>query len=159
MVALFTLVFALSGCGVGGSDREVGSFANDLTGNAIRVDALADPLVPGVVCHLSYFERSVVDRALQGNWFEDPSNAAVACQRTGPIDISRAPPASEGAEVFSERQGAFFRTIALRRIVDVRNRTIVYVAHGRELVQGSAKMAMSTVLLTPEEVATAGTAQ
>ena len=32
--------------------------------------AVADPDVQGVTCHLAYFDRSVIDRLQQGNWFE-----------------------------------------------------------------------------------------
>ena len=44
---------------------------------------------------------------------------------------------------------------AVRRILDLQNRSIVYVSHSRELVQGSAKLDISTIALTPQEVATA----
>jgi CreA protein len=43
-------VLALAACG----DREgsVGEFSNDLLGNEIMVEALPDPDIPGVVCHV-----------------------------------------------------------------------------------------------------------
>ena len=72
--------------------EEVGRVGVDWTGNDIIVDAVADPQVQGVTCHLAYFSRSVVDRLSQGNWFEDPSNSAIECAQTGPItlgDISK----------------------------------------------------------------------
>ena len=66
---------------------EVGSFTNDWTGNEIVVEAIEDPKVQGVTCHISHFERGVIDRLRKGNWFEDPSNASIACLQTGPIVI------------------------------------------------------------------------
>src|SRR5262245_11543646 len=76
----------LAACG----DREgsVGEFSNDFLGNEIMVEALHDPALPNVVCHVSYFDRSALDRLRQGNWFENPSNSAVTCQRIGAIDLS-----------------------------------------------------------------------
>jgi CreA protein len=60
-----------------------------------------------------------------------------------------------GEEIFSQRQSLFFKNVALRRIVDLENLSIVYVSHSREIVEGSAKIDVSTVALTPQEVAAA----
>ena len=67
--------------------QEVGRVGVDWVGNDIIVEAFRDPKVPGVTCHLAYFERSLIDRLSQGNWFEDPSNSSIACRQTGPITI------------------------------------------------------------------------
>jgi CreA protein len=144
----------LGACG----DREgsVGEFSNDLLGNEIMVEALRDPEIPNVVCHVSYFDRSVLDRLRQGNWFENPSNSAVSCQRIGPIDLSSLNGERSGEEIFSQRQSLFFKNVALRRIVDLENRSLVYVSHSREIIEGSAKIDMSTIALTDAEVAAAG---
>lgn len=150
---LFSLCL-LSSCGQK-SEREVGSFSNDFLGNAIKIEALPDPAIPSVICHVAYFERSFFDRARQGNWFEDPSNTSVSCQRTGPIDLKGVSLDKSGEEIFSQRQSLFFKRTALRRILDLDHRTILYVSHSREVIEGSAKMSMSSVLLTPEEAASA----
>lgn len=151
-VAALALLLTLGACSRD-THREVGRVNNDLMGNSIRIDALPDPRLPNVVCHMAQFERSALDRARQGNWFEDPSNSAVTCQRTGPVDLSGVPLGHGGEEIFSERQSLFFKRTALRRIVDLDHRTILYVAHSREVIEGSAKMSISSVLLTPDEVA------
>lgn len=57
--------------------QEVGRVGVDWVGNDIVVEAFADPKVSGVTCHIAYFDRSVIDRLQQGNWFEDPSFSAV----------------------------------------------------------------------------------
>ena len=147
------LALALGACG----DREgsVGEFSNDLLGNEIMVEALHDPEIPNVVCHMTYFDRSTLDRLRQGNWFENPSNSAVSCQRIGPITFDGVDMDRSGEEIFSQRQSLFFKNVALRRIVDVENQSILYVSHSRELVEGSAKIDISTVALTPEEAAAA----
>lgn len=146
-------VLTLAACG----DREgsVGEFSNDFLGNEIMVEALPDPEIAGVVCHVAYFDRSALDRLRQGNWFENPSNSAVSCQRIGPIDISGVSTARSGEEVFSQRQSLFFKNVAVRRIIDLENSSIVYVSHSREIVEGSAKIDLSSVPLTPQEVAAA----
>lgn len=150
LLALLTL----AACG-DNNKREVGSFSNDVLGNAIKIEALPDPKLPSVVCHMASFERSVLDRARQGNWFEDPSNSAVTCQRTGPINLAGVDLDRNGEEIFNERASLFFKRVALRRIVDLDNRAILYVSHGREVIEGSAKMSISSVQLTAEEVAAA----
>ena len=150
--AVAVMALGLSACGRGGD--QVGSFSNDLLGNEIAIEALHDPEIPNVVCHLSYFDRSFLDRIRQGNWFEDPSNSAVSCQRIGPLTLEGVDLDNSGEEIFNQRASLLFKRLALRRVVDLDNRTILYVAHSRELVEGSAKISMSSVTLTPEEAAT-----
>lgn len=147
------LALALAACG--DRNSSVGEFSNDLSGNEIMIEAFADPAIPNIVCHVAYFDRSFLDRMQQGNWFENPSNSSVSCQRIGPIDLSGIRTTRSGEEIFNQRQSLFFKNTAVRRIVDLENRSIVYVSHSRELVQGSAKLDISTVALTAEEAATA----
>lgn len=144
---------ALAACG----DREgsVGEFSNDFLGNEIMVEALHDPALPNVVCHVSYFDRSALDRLRQGNWFENPSNSAVTCQRIGPINLAGIDFDRSGEEIFSQRQSLFFKNVAVRRIVDLENSSIVYVSHSREIIEGSAKIDITSVALLPAEVAAA----
>jgi len=141
--------------GCGNHRGDVGAFHNDLLGNEIKVEAFNDPAIPGVVCHVAYFDRSVLDRLRQGNWFENPSNSSVSCTRTGPISVAGVRSTHAGQEVFSQRQSLFFKNVAVRRIVDLDHSTLVYVSHSRELIEASAKIDMSTITLTPQEVAAA----
>ena len=104
---------------------------------------------------MTYFDRSVIDRLRQGNWFEDPSNTSIACQRIGPVDLSHVSLRKSGTEVFAQRQSLFFKKVAVRRILDLPNRSVLYVSHSREIIEGSAKMSLSTVALTDEDLATA----
>ncbi|MFC7292928.1 CreA family protein [Hirschia litorea] len=142
--------FSLSACG--NDSQEVGEFKNDLAGNEIKIEALRDPKIPGVVCHFTHFDRGVWDRLGKGNWFEDPSNSSIDCQRSGPINLNNAKLSKSGEEVFSQRQSLFFKNVAVRRIIDLDNRAILYVVYSRKLVDGSAKMSLSTVALTEAEV-------
>ncbi|MCX7358967.1 MAG: CreA family protein [Alphaproteobacteria bacterium] len=149
-----SMTLALAACG-GDRDSQVGEFSNDLLGNEIMVEALPDPGIPGVVCHVAYFDRSMLDRIRQGNWFENPSNSAVSCQRIGTINLAGIDSSRSGEEIFNQRTSLFFKNTAIRRILDLQNHSILYVSHSRELVEGSAKMDISSVPLTDAEIATA----
>jgi CreA protein len=127
--------------------EDVGRFSNDWTGNGMVVEAFADPKVTGVTCHLVRFDRSVIDRLTKGNWFENPSNSAISCERTGPIVIGKIATGPRGEDVFSARLSLFFKSMAVRRIYDQKNDTLVYVAYSRQVKDASAKMALSTVPL------------
>jgi CreA protein len=137
---------------------EVGSFSNDWSGNEIVVEAIEDPEVQGVTCHIAHFERGLIDRLRKGNWFEDPSNASIACRQTGPIVIGDIERDEEGEEVFNERKSLVFKKLAVRRIYDEAHQTLVYVIYSREVVEGSAKMNISTVALHGADVTWASAA-
>ena len=152
MVSILAATFALTVGACGKSSREVGEFSNDISGNDIRIEVLPDEEVAGVICHIARFDRSMIDRASKGNWFENPSNSSISCQRTGVIDLSKADRDGDGEEIFSQRASQFLKRAAIRRIVDVENKTLIYVSYSREVVEGSAKMSLSTILLTDEEL-------
>lgn len=128
-------------------DMVVGRFSNDWTGNGLEVQAVEDPKVKGVTCHLVDFDRSLLDRVTKGNWFEDPSNASIACRRTGAILVGDIDLSQKGEEVFSERKSLIFKSIAIRRIYDRANDTLVYVVYSRQVKDASAKMSISSVPL------------
>jgi CreA protein len=127
--------------------EQVGSFTNDWSGNGISVEAVADPKIKGVTCHVASFDRSFFDRLSKGNWFEDPSNSSIACRQTAPISIGDIDLSSRGEEVFSERKSLIFKSIAVRRIYDKASDTLVYVAYSRQVKDASAKMSVSTIAL------------
>ncbi|SHE48446.1 CreA protein [Loktanella atrilutea] len=128
----------------------VGKVGVDWVGNDIVIEAVHDPKVQGVTCHLAYFDRSIIDRLSNGNWFEDPSNSSIACRQTGPIVIGDIDRSKDGENVFQERQSIILKSIRIKRIFDEANNTLIYLAHANELTQGSAKMSISTVpLYTP----------
>jgi CreA protein len=129
--------------------QEVGRVGVDWVGNDIVIEAFADPEVAGVTCHIAYFDRSVIDRLQQGNWFEDPSFSAVDCSQTGPIKVGSIDTGPSGESVFSEGRSLVFKSLRVTRIYDAANRTLIYLAHASELTQGSGKMAISTIQLPP----------
>ena len=148
LVALVAAAPALAASQV----EEVGSFRNDWTGNSIVVDAIGDPKIEGITCHITHFDRSVLDRLAKGNWFVDPSNSSIACRQTGPITIGDINTGPKGEEVFSERLSLIFKSLAVRRIFDKKNDTLIYVIYSRQVKDASAKMAISTVPLFRSEV-------
>ncbi|MBB4953234.1 CreA protein [Agrobacterium vitis] len=130
----------------------IGKVGVDWTGNDIVVEAVADPQVKGVTCHVTYFDRSIIDRLHKGNWFEDPSNNSIACRQTGPIEIGEIDLSKSGEEVFRQGRSLIWKTLVVNRIYDKANDTLVYLIHSRQVVDGSAKMGISTVPLFNQTV-------
>lgn len=145
----WTILGVLGGLLLGGAAaaEKIGEIGVDFLGNDIVVEAIADPKVKGVTCHVAYFERGVIDRISKGNWFEDPSNSSLACRQTGPIVIGDIDLDEAGESVFRQRQSLIFKAVYVRRIYDRSTDTLVYLAHAREIADGSAKMSISTVPL------------
>ncbi|MGR3322048.1 MAG: CreA family protein [Pseudooceanicola sp.] len=146
--ALAILIAAAPACA-----EEIGEVGVDWIGNDIVVEAIADPKVDGVTCHVAYFERGLIDRLSKGNWFEDPSNASIACRQTGPIRIGDIDRDADGEDVFRTSRSIILKSLRVKRIWDEKNRTLVYLAHAAELTDGSAKLAISTVPLYGAELA------
>jgi len=144
-----TLAVTLAACG---DSREVGSVGVDWTGNDIAIDALADPEVDGIVCHLAYFNRSFIDRVSQGNWFEDPSYSALDCSVVGPVTIGDIATKGGGEEIFKEGRSLVWKSLRVTRIYDADNKSLIYLAHAREIQQGSGKMSLSVIPLNTEQV-------
>jgi len=142
-------MFGLAAC----SDRDqVGQVGVDWTGNDIAIEAVADPEVDGVVCHVAYFNRSLIDRLQQGNWFEDPSYSAIDCAANGPLTIGDINLNAGGEEIFRQGRSLIFKSLRVSRIYDPANRALVYLAHARELQQGSGKMSLSVIPLSAQPV-------
>ncbi|MEM5501026.1 CreA family protein [Ahrensia kielensis] len=132
--------------------EEVGEVSVDWLGNDIVIEAVSDPDVEGVTCHISYFDRGIIDRLQKGNWFEDPSNSSIACRQTGPIKVGKIELDEDGEEVFKQRRSIIWKQLVVKRIYDKKNDTLIYLSHSRQVQEGSAKMSMSTVPLYGAEV-------
>ena len=125
--------------------EQVGRVGVDWVGNDIIIESVPDPKVQGVTCHLAYFDRSLIDRLSNGNWFEDPSYSAVDCVQTGPITLGDIDRGRDGETVFSERQSLILKSLRITRIYDEANNALIYLAHANELTQGSGKMSLSVI--------------
>ncbi len=144
------LALPLAACG--NNSNDVGSVGVDWTGNDISVEAVADPEVDGVVCHVAYFNRSFIDRLQQGNWFEDPSYSAVDCTAQGPITIGDIATGKGGEEIFRQQRSLIWKSLRVTRIYDAENSALVYLAHARQVQLGSGKMSLSVVPLDDTQV-------
>lgn len=152
LVALSALLLTgLAACGKNDS-KQVASVGVDWTGNDISIEAVADPDVKGVVCHLAYFNRSIIDKLQQGNWFEDPSYSAIDCNAEGPITIGRISLAAGGEEIFKEQRSLVWKSLRVNRVYDKDNNSLIYLAHAREVQLGSGKMSLSVVPLNGANV-------
>lgn len=132
--------------------EKVGEVGVDWLGNDIIIEAISDPEVDGVTCHVSYFERGVIDRLQKGNWFEDPSDSSIACRQTGPIRIGDIDLSKDGEEVFNQGISLIWKQQVVNRIYDRKNETLIYLSHSRQVQDGSAKMSISTVPLYGQQV-------
>ena len=132
--------------------EEVGKVGVDWLGNDIIVEAIKDPKVGGVTCHVSYFDRGIIDRLHKGNWFEDPSDSSISCRQTGPITIGDIDKSEAGEEVFKQGIGLIWKKQVVNRIYDKANETLIYLSHSRQVQNGSAKMSVTTVPLYGQNV-------
>ncbi len=151
LFSMFAVVALATAAGPA-SAQQVGEVGVDWLGNDIIVEAVKDPKVEGVTCHVSYFDRGVIDRLQKGNWFEDPSDTAISCQQTGPIKIGDIDLDEGGEEIFKQGISLIWKEQVVNRIYDKANDTLIYLAHSRQVQDGSAKMSMTTVPLFGQEV-------
>ena len=140
------LVLAITGV-AGCSDSEVGDVSLGLfTTKDIKIDALVDPIVTGVTCHISSIEADLD--------FSDPSDSAIACRQTGPItaemlaNIDKSP---SGDVIFRKSKSVFFKNMKLRRIYDEESKTLMYLSYSTKETSGSYKHSLSTVPLWETE--------
>jgi CreA protein len=136
---LFTLVLAMTAC----SDSEVGDISLGLfTTKDIKLDALQDPVVTGVTCHISSIEADLD--------FSDPSDSSIACRQTGEITlamINLIDKSASGDVVFKKSKSIFFKNMKVRRIFDHASQTLMYISYSTKETSGSYKHSLSTVPL------------
>src|SRR5690242_21938807 len=127
------LALLLAACG-NNNAQDVGKITVDWTGNDVVIEAVEDPEVAGVVCHVAYFNRSLIDRLQQGNWFEDPSYSAIDCAVSAPqVTIGNINLGPGGDEIFKQQRSLIFKSLRITRVYDKANNTLLYLAHAREL--------------------------
>ena len=149
---LITSGFALLNFSSSVSADEVGDVNVDWLGGDIKIEAIEDPKVKGITCHVSYFDRGIIDRVRNGEIFSDPSNSSVSCSQTGPIVIGDIEKDDGGENVFSKRTSLVWKSLKVTRVYDEENKTLIYLSHATEVQNGSAKMDISTVPLYGQDV-------
>lgn len=107
----------------------------------VCVEAFHDPKVPGVTCHVSQARTGGVSGSL--GLAQDPSQFSLACRQTGPISLPARMPKEE--TVFSEDTSILFKETRILRLWDEKNRTLVYLAISRKLIEGAPANSISTV--------------
>lgn len=155
LAALCLPLALLAACG-GPRGGEVAEINNDWTGNEIKIESFEDEKVNGVTCHMAHFDRGVIDRLRKGDWFENPSNGSIDCAVTGPVTVGDISKRKGGEEVFRQRQSIIFKKLAVRRVWDEDNQTLVYLVYSRKIIDGSAKMSIATVSLAGADVTWGG---
>lgn len=133
------LVLMLTGC----DGNEVGDVSLGVfTTKDIKLDAFSDPVVTGVTCHVSSIEANLD--------LSDPSDSSIACRQTGPITsdmIAEIDKSKNGEVLFTKSKSIFFKAMKIRRILDVENQTLMYLAYSTKETSGSFKHSLSTVPL------------
>ena len=129
----------LSGC----SDNEVGDVSLGLfTTKDIKIDSLTDPDIPGVTCHVASIEANLS--------LADPSDSSIACRQTGditPAMLADIDMSDSGEVIFRKSKSVLFKNMKIRRILDKKSQTLMYLAYSTKETSGSFKHSLSTVPL------------
>lgn len=138
-MALALVALLLSGC----DKNEVGDVSLGMfTTKDIKIEVLADPLVPGVTCHMSNIVANLN--------LADPSDMSISCRQTGEITpemIAAINKSKSGEVVFKKSKSIFLKSLKIRRIYDEKSQSLLYLAYSTKETTGSYKHAMSTVPL------------
>lgn len=139
LAAAMLVCLAIAAC----SDNEVGDVSLGIfTTKDIKLDALQDPIVTGVTCHISSIEADLD--------LSDPSDSSIACRQTGEITaqmIALIDKSDSGDVVFKKSKSIFFKNMKVRRIFDAESQTLMYVSYSTKETSGSYKHSLSTVPL------------
>ena len=111
----------------------------------VCVESFGDPKVPGVTCHVSQARTGGVSGSF--GLAQDPSQFSLACRQTGPIALPEKLP--KEATVFTEDTSIFFKETRVIRLWDEANRTLIYLAISRKLIEGAPANSISTVPVMP----------
>jgi CreA protein len=111
----------------------------------VCVESFNDPKIRGVTCHVSQAKTGGISGTF--GLAEDPSAFSLACRQTGPIVL----PAKLNKEenVFTEDTSVLFKETRVVRLWDEKNRTLVYLAISRKLIEGAPANSISTVPVMP----------
>lgn len=133
------LLLTLAAC----DKNEVGDVSLGVfTTKDIKLDAIVDPVVTGVTCHVSSIEANLN--------LSDPSDSSIACRQTGPISaamIAQIDKSKNGEVLFTKSKSVFFKSMKIRRIFDADNQTLMYLSYSTKETSGSFKHSLSTVPL------------
>ncbi|TEW54429.1 catabolite regulation protein CreA [Psychromonas sp. RZ22] len=139
LLLLIIVFFVLRGC----SSDNVGDVSLGIfTTKDIKIEALTDPEVPGVTCHIS---NIVADLN-----FTDPSDSSISCRQTGEIThqmLANIDRSKGGEQVFKKSQSILFKSLKINRIYDESTLSLIYIAFSTQEFNGNYQHSMSTVPL------------
>lgn len=145
----FVLLAALAAFSVSAAAETIGCVTTEwkLLGanHKVCVESFSDPKIPGVTCHVSQARTGGISGSL--GLAQDPSQFSLACRQTGPIALPEKLP--KDAVVFSEDTSILFKETRVVRMWDEKNRTLVYLAISRKLIEGAPANSISTVPVMP----------
>lgn len=134
---------------VGASGEEIGKVDTKLRplspDDSIKIEAVEDPDVEGVVCYVSRSEVGGYSGAL--GIAEDTSEASIDCRQVGPIVIKNA--FKPGQSTFRERRSLIFKSLRVIRFCDTKHNSIVYLVYSERLIDGSPKNSIAAVPIRP----------
>lgn len=144
----FAFLFILSAQSFASDSREIGEISTGFKligpNHKIIVTAFEDPKVKGITCYVARPRTGGIKGGL--GLAEDPSLASVSCAQTGPVSYSKAVSKDEdGEQVFDESRSIIFKTLDVKRLVDVQNGTLVYVVRTSRIIEGSPDTSVSVV--------------
>lgn len=158
------LLLALSvGQAYASDSREIGavSTAFKLIGpnHKIVVSAFDDPKIKGITCYVARPRTGGIKGGL--GLAEDPSLASVSCVQTGPVSyLKKISTDEDGEQVFDESRSIIFKTLDVKRLVDVEKSVLVYVVRTSRIIEGSPDTSVSVVSpitwdgIAPEKIKT-----
>ena len=142
-------LLALAACATGAAAANIGCVTTEwkLIGanHKVCVESFADPQIAGVTCHVSQARTGGVSGAF--GLAQDPSQFSLACRQTGPIQLPEM--IAKQATVFTEDTSILFKETRVMRLWDEANRTLVYLAISRKLIDGAPANSISTVPVMP----------
>jgi len=78
--------------------------------DSLKLFALEDPKVDGVVIYLSDIELHAVDKV--ATFFSDPSSASITCAQVGPVKLHEDVNLSkDGEDIYGETRNLFFKVL------------------------------------------------
>lgn len=146
IAAFFVLIFGLFVyLHIASRGAEIGSVGTNFRlfgpSDAVQVQRLDDPVVPGVSCFVSFAQTGGIVGGV--GLAEDPSRFALSCVAHGAVALPPGLPDSQ--DIGNISAGAFFKHFSLTRMVDRQTNTLVYVLTSTKLLHGSPANAVSAV--------------
>lgn len=150
-IILILLLTIFSGSSFASESREIGAVSTGFKligpNHKIIVSAFDDPKIKGITCYVARPRTGGIKGGL--GLAEDPSLASVSCVQTGPISYLKPVSKDEdGEQVFDESRSIIFKTLDVKRLVDIEKGALVYVVRTSRIIEGSPDTSVSVVAPT-----------